>query len=208
MIKHFFLFSLLLLLWSCGDSYVKPRIRLVKDSPTTFHFQWDEPLEEERIILVRAGHIDNPNTVGYSVTFLLRFMPGEFRSGDWDIRHIHVWGVETITHNPRPGNSFGFEDDVGDYVSYALKTERILNEVTGTDKVTYEIPSTLYVNILSHRNRSRIRLPASAKTAVTYTGMRHKTVQLLVRHPFKPYGRGPALDDKFLAFRLRDIQGD
>lgn len=37
---------------SVGDSYV-PRIRLVKDGPNEFHFQWDEPLKEERIILVR-----------------------------------------------------------------------------------------------------------------------------------------------------------
>ena len=30
-----------------------PRVRLVKDNDTTFHFQWAEPLKEERIILVR-----------------------------------------------------------------------------------------------------------------------------------------------------------
>lgn len=34
------------------DSYV-PRIRLVKDGTNEFHFQWDGPLKEERIVLCR-----------------------------------------------------------------------------------------------------------------------------------------------------------
>ena len=48
-----------------SESY-EPEVRLVKDGPHEFHFQWDEPLKEERIILCRDetfnSHVlsDNP----------------------------------------------------------------------------------------------------------------------------------------------------
>ena len=32
-----------------------PRVRLVKDNNQTFHIQWDKPLKEERIVLVRVN---------------------------------------------------------------------------------------------------------------------------------------------------------
>ena len=35
---------------SVGESYA-PRVRLVKDAENLYHFQWDAPLKEERIIL-------------------------------------------------------------------------------------------------------------------------------------------------------------
>ena len=38
--------------FGCSDA---PRVRLVKDNDTTFHTQWDEPLKEERIILIRRS---------------------------------------------------------------------------------------------------------------------------------------------------------
>ena len=43
---------LLCIFFSCSDA---PRVRLVKDNDYTFHFQWDKPLKEERIILVRCN---------------------------------------------------------------------------------------------------------------------------------------------------------
>ena len=38
---------------SVGEPYA-PRVRLVKDTERLFHYQWDKPLKEERIILVTA----------------------------------------------------------------------------------------------------------------------------------------------------------
>lgn len=43
---------------ACGNT---PRVRLVKDDDSTFHFQWAKPLNEERTILVRlSGVIFDP----------------------------------------------------------------------------------------------------------------------------------------------------
>lgn len=57
---------------SVGDSYV-PRVRLVKDGPNEFHFQWDEQLKEERIILCNADitiaiTTDSPAIEGYKAS--------------------------------------------------------------------------------------------------------------------------------------------
>ena len=44
-------------------------MRLVKDNDTTFHFQWAEPLKEERIILIRYNGVRRYNAedlFGYS----------------------------------------------------------------------------------------------------------------------------------------------
>ena len=35
-----------------------PRVRLVRDNQKTFHFQWNEPLNEERIVLVRFSGVE------------------------------------------------------------------------------------------------------------------------------------------------------
>lgn len=41
--------GLLFVFFGCDNA---PRVRLVKDDDHTFHFQWAEPLKEERIILI------------------------------------------------------------------------------------------------------------------------------------------------------------
>ena len=57
--------GMVFILFGCGGSHDKggyvgdedsevPRVRLVKDGDDLLHFQWDEPLKEERFILVRA----------------------------------------------------------------------------------------------------------------------------------------------------------
>ena len=43
---------LLMVSFGCDNA---PRVRLVRDNDLTFHFQWDKPLKEERIILVRLS---------------------------------------------------------------------------------------------------------------------------------------------------------
>ena len=48
----FALAILLCVFFGCDNA---PRVRLVKDDDETFHFQWAEPLKEERIILVRVN---------------------------------------------------------------------------------------------------------------------------------------------------------
>ena len=42
--------------FSCGALDGDPEIYLVRDSENTFHFQWNEPLVADRIILVRAAY--------------------------------------------------------------------------------------------------------------------------------------------------------
>ena len=52
---YFFALSILLcVFFGCSDA---PCVRLVKDDDETFHFQWAEPLKEERIILVRCSGV-------------------------------------------------------------------------------------------------------------------------------------------------------
>ena len=37
-----------------GDSSYVPSVRLVRDGDFEYHFQWDEPLKEDRIVLIRV----------------------------------------------------------------------------------------------------------------------------------------------------------
>ena len=71
------------------ESYV-PRVRLVKDGARDFHFQWDEPLKEERIILCRIevfilvvtadDVIEGHKASGFPEQRLVYFPEGSFRS--------------------------------------------------------------------------------------------------------------------------------
>ena len=74
-----FLITLPLLVLGCGSKRhccdcvadkdsPTPEVRLVKDSPTTFHFQWKEPLKEERIILVRIRKVNARGAGGGRLT--------------------------------------------------------------------------------------------------------------------------------------------
>ena len=42
---------LLIVFFGCDNA---PRVRLVRDNNQTYHFQWDKPLKEERIVLMRS----------------------------------------------------------------------------------------------------------------------------------------------------------
>ena len=54
-----------------GESYA-PRVRLVKDTEYLYHFQWDAPLKEERIILYFARWAES----GYERHHLVYFPAG------------------------------------------------------------------------------------------------------------------------------------
>ena len=72
-----------------SESYV-PRVRLVKDGAHDFHFQWDEPLKEERIILCRSESffqvvtadnvIEGYKPTGFPEQRLVYFPEGAFTS--------------------------------------------------------------------------------------------------------------------------------
>ena len=68
----------------CGvpDNY-SPTVRLVKDTDRSFHFQWDDNLLEERIVLARYTYT-NISSAGAGFEplplELHRFAPGQFRS--------------------------------------------------------------------------------------------------------------------------------
>ena len=46
---------LLIAFLGCNNA---PRVWLVRDNDETFHFQWDEPLNEERFVLVRYSRVE------------------------------------------------------------------------------------------------------------------------------------------------------
>ncbi len=54
-VLHVFVLSLLLCVFLGCDN--PPRVRLVKDDDSTFHFQWEDPLKEARIILIRYSGV-------------------------------------------------------------------------------------------------------------------------------------------------------
>lgn len=68
----------------CGvpDDY-SPTVRLVKDTDRSFHFQWDDTLLEERIVLARYTYT-NISSAGAGFEprplELHHFNPGQFRS--------------------------------------------------------------------------------------------------------------------------------
>ena len=81
-----------------------PRVRLVKDNDRTFHFQWDKPLKEERIILVHeTGELGGKIVSGgvewksYNFNILVYFPAGSFVSGAvyterWgELRYVMSW---------------------------------------------------------------------------------------------------------------------
>ena len=83
-VSHFLALSILLcVFFGCSDV---PRVRLVKDDGSTFHFQWAEPLKEQRIILVDLN--------GYQRTLLVYFAAGTVvsapvsRDGFWIPKRI------------------------------------------------------------------------------------------------------------------------
>ena len=93
---HFLALSILLcVFFGCSDV---PRVRLVKDDGFTFHFQWAEPLKEQRIILVGLnGGLENPVLEipsRYEEILLVYFAAGTVvsapvsRDGFWYLKRI------------------------------------------------------------------------------------------------------------------------
>ena len=81
---------LLLVFFGCDNA---PRVRLVKDNDFTFHFQWNKPLKEEPIILVRYSgkvgtFIKGEWEQGYSSNdeYLVYFPAGSFVSAPVDTK--------------------------------------------------------------------------------------------------------------------------
>ena len=84
---HLVLVAMVFIGFSCGGlDGGDPEVFLVRDDEYTFHFQWDEPLVEDRIILVRSvstGHRDVFSAEAW-------FFPGETES-----RVFFIPGVTT-----------------------------------------------------------------------------------------------------------------
>lgn len=73
---HFLAVSILLCVFFGCDNI--PRVRLIKDGDATFHFQWVEPLKEERIILIRCKGVlfDYDAQIPWEREMLVFFSPG------------------------------------------------------------------------------------------------------------------------------------
>ncbi len=143
-----------------GDSYV-PRVQLVKDGPNEFHFQWDEPLKEERIILCLVEEFlaittTSPVIIGYKPTGfpfqrLVYFPEGSFISES--IKHQPVF-IEILPASerykfPLPAKVFE-QPGWGHKISYNIdydEQRRILEEhpfkpyrVGKPSRITFEMP--------------------------------------------------------------------
>ena len=174
--KAIFLIPLSLLVFSCGSARYgcdcvtdtnspTPKVRLVKDSPTTFHFQWKEPLKEERIILIRMRRVNARGSGGGGLTdpYLMD-------------EETHLLRFETTLYQPTQ-----------------FRSRRFSIMGPGASNATRIPPGlTPYAEILPDRTRHDIALPAHSRSATgggdsISEGFSH---QLLVEHPFKPYELG------------------
>ena len=97
--------------FGCGNA---PRVRLVKDNDTTFHFQWAEPLKEERIILIRGsgGIVD------------------EIGGGEPPVKRRYPWEIESLVYFP-----------AGSFISAPASSSRIWldPDLGNTWKYTYSV---------------------------------------------------------------------
>ena len=103
-IIHFFAASILLCVFffGCSDA---PRVRLVKDDDETFHFQFAEPLKEERIILVRYNGVlfDHQHQIPWEKEMLVFFPAGTVVSAPvyrQDKRYTFPERIDTVEIRP------------------------------------------------------------------------------------------------------------
>lgn len=93
-------------------------MRLVKDNKHTFHFQWDKPLKEERIILVRYSGRDGGDSMEYVAYFPAGAFVSSpvtqsaFRAGDsWVyIRSVELLAAEMRTEVAVPARLHTIEN--------------------------------------------------------------------------------------------------
>ena len=166
---------LLLPLLACGNQQPTPEIRLVKDNAYGFHLQWDEPLREERIILVEMTTVydhftDDSKPVEQILTRVqaLHFPDGVFKSP-----YINL---TLMRHSPKRSR-FTIEIlDIGD------KNDR--------EKLTTQ---SMPHSVISYFDLDDC-VEFTMDTTVTYrkVGYSRGQVQeeILNEHPFKPYTVG------------------
>lgn len=185
--KALFLISLSLLALACGSERYccdcvtesglpTPEVRLVKDSPTTFHFQWKEPLTEERIILVRIRKV------------------GAHGSGPGGLTNPHL--MDEDTHLLR------FETTL--YQPTQFRSRRF--SILAVDYPSIPSGLAPFVEILPERERYDIQLPAISRSATGGSGDSMSggfSYELFAEHPFKPYELG---EPSKLVFTSEDNQ--
>lgn len=81
-----------------------PRVRLVRDTPDSYHFQWAEPLTEARIILVRVQW-QSDQYPDHDETRLIFFEPGQFKSARYSLAYYQKSATVEILP-ARDRNSF------------------------------------------------------------------------------------------------------
>jgi len=179
----------------CPPDTDTPRVRLVKDTPATFHVQWDAPLKEERIILVRMrrwiGSFDNPTPT----------VPQEAFPDDLEALSIR-----------RLSSGLGFDQDykfltdelhllwfrTGQFRSVEILIAT--RPITAAAEILFE--TFPFVEILADHKRSDIKLPSIAHNAGPDAASDGTQAQrLLAEHPFKPYELGKPSKLTFEAHR-------
>ena len=169
--------TLLLLLpfLACGNQQSTPEIRLVKDNAYGFHLQWDEPLREERIVLVEiTTEYDDVTDDSKPVEQILtRVQALHFPSGVFKSPYVNL---TLMRHSPKRSR-FTIEIlDVSD------KSDR--------DKLTTQSMPHSVISYLDLDDCVQFAMD----TTVTYrkSGLSRGKVQeeILNEHPFKPYTVG------------------
>ena len=106
-----------------SESYT-PQVRLVKDGPSEFHFQWGKPLKEERIILCRfesfflvvtaANVIEGYKPTGFPQQKLVYFPEGSFISKPLtdELVFIEILSAHKRDTFPLPANVFDATADL------------------------------------------------------------------------------------------------
>ena len=166
---------LLLPLLACGNQQPTPEIRLVKDNADGFHLQWDEPLREERIVLVEITTVYDHSTDDSKPVeqILTRVQALHFPAGVFKSPYINL---TLMRHSPRQSR-FTIEIlDVGD------KNDQ---EKLTTQSMPHSVIS--YIDLDDC-------VEFAMDTTVTYreAGYSRGQVQeeILNEHPFKPYTVG------------------
>ena len=140
-----------------------PRVRLVKDNDYTFHLQWDKPLKEERIVLVRCS-----------------VERGIHLNGKWEKSYNH--SRDYLVYFPEGSFISGTVED-GRWRSFDSELDRIFTGKPPTDKPQYE-DRINSVELLAHHLRNTISFPVRLHVIKDEDFIIHGDQVILRDHPF------------------------
>ena len=172
----------LLPLLACGNQQRTPEIRLVKDNADGFHLQWDEPLREERTILVNLTTVYNYWNTDYTKRIerimkrvqVLHFPDGVFKSAYIDLT--------LMMHSPKNSR---FTIEILD-VSNKKDREKLTKQSMPHPVISYiDLDDCVKLAM----NTTIKTIPYRENLYRDGTGGKIQE-EILTEHPFKPYAVG------------------